>query len=66
MHLCKFLEIDATTSADQYHRHNAGALTIVKAVHEQLPKATNIAFFDSAFHSTVCLKSQEGQELILT
>lgn len=34
-------------------RHNAGALTIVKAVHEQLPRATNIAFFDSTYHSTI-------------
>ena len=33
--------------------HNAGALTIVKAVHEKCPKATNVAFFDSAFHQTI-------------
>ncbi|KAL1305838.1 hypothetical protein AAFC00_003997 [Neodothiora populina] len=33
--------------------HNAGALTIVKAVYEQLPKATNIAMFDSTFHSSI-------------
>lgn len=33
--------------------HNAGALTIVKAVHKKCPKATNIAFFDSAYHSTI-------------
>lgn len=33
--------------------HNAGALTIVKAVHTKCPKATNIAFFDSAFHATI-------------
>lgn len=36
-----------------FTRHNAGALTIVKAVHEHLPAATNIAFFDSTFHSTI-------------
>ncbi|KAK4987877.1 hypothetical protein LTR50_004329 [Elasticomyces elasticus] len=49
--------------ADTYHHleelsdlaplHNAGALTIVRAVHSQLPKATNIAFFDTSFHSTI-------------
>ena len=33
--------------------HNAGALEIVKAVHEKCPNTTNIAFFDSAFHSTL-------------
>lgn len=33
--------------------HNAGALTIVKAVHAKCPKASNVAFFDSAFHSTI-------------
>lgn len=33
--------------------HNAGALTIVKAVHEKCPKAINVAFFDSAFHQTL-------------
>lgn len=33
--------------------HNAGALTIVKAVHEKCPKATNVAFFDNAFHQTL-------------
>jgi acetate kinase len=33
--------------------HNAGALTIVKAVHEKCPKASNIAFFDTTFHSTL-------------
>ncbi|KAK0890962.1 hypothetical protein LTR91_026073 [Friedmanniomyces endolithicus] len=33
--------------------HNAGALTIVKAVHEKCPKASNIAFFDNAFHQTL-------------
>jgi acetate kinase len=33
--------------------HNAGALEIVKAVHASIPKATNIAFFDSAFHATI-------------
>ncbi|KAH0353497.1 acetate kinase, partial [Aureobasidium melanogenum] len=58
-------EFDKPTRIDRetYHQieelsdlaplHNAGALTIVKAVHEQLPTATNIAFFDSAFHSTI-------------
>jgi acetate kinase len=33
--------------------HNAGALTIVRAAHKLLSKATNIAYFDSAFHSTI-------------
>lgn len=33
--------------------HNAGALTIVSAAHKELPKATNIAYFDSSFHSTI-------------
>jgi len=33
--------------------HNAGALTIVRAVSKELPKAVNIAFFDSSFHSTL-------------
>lgn len=52
-----------TINRDTYHRleelsdlaplHNAGALTIVKAVHEQVPKATNVAFFDSSFHQTI-------------
>nr|POE58966.1 putative acetate kinase [Quercus suber] len=35
--------------------HNAGALTIVRAVHAKCPKASNIAFFDSAFHQTLPL-----------
>jgi acetate kinase len=33
--------------------HNAGALTIVQAAHKELPKATNIAYFDSAYHSSI-------------
>lgn len=33
--------------------HNAGALEIVKAVHEKCPKTINVAFFDSAFHQTI-------------
>jgi len=33
--------------------HNAGALTIVRAVQNQLPNATNLAFFDSSFHATI-------------
>jgi len=33
--------------------HNAGALTIVKAVTKELPDATNVAFFDSSFHVTI-------------
>ncbi|TID15083.1 acetate kinase [Venturia nashicola] len=33
--------------------HNAGALTLVDAVFKILPKATNIAFFDTSFHSTI-------------
>ncbi|KAL1583219.1 hypothetical protein WHR41_07949 [Cladosporium halotolerans] len=33
--------------------HNAGALEIVKAVHASVPKASNIAFFDSAFHASI-------------
>ncbi|KAJ9639381.1 hypothetical protein H2199_006414 [Coniosporium tulheliwenetii] len=35
--------------------HNAGALTIVRAVHHELPHASNIAYFDSSFHSTLPL-----------
>lgn len=38
--------------------HNAGALEIVKAVHASIPKASNIAFFDSAFHTTVPLPTR--------
>lgn len=33
--------------------HNAGALSIVKAVADILPQAKNIAYFDSAFHTTL-------------
>jgi acetate kinase len=33
--------------------HNAGALEIVKAVHASIPRATNVAFFDSAYHATI-------------
>ncbi|KAF2638533.1 acetate kinase [Massarina eburnea CBS 473.64] len=33
--------------------HNGPALGIVKASAEMLPRATNIAFFDSAFHTTI-------------
>jgi acetate kinase len=33
--------------------HNAGALAIVTAVQNGCPDAVNIAFFDSAFHSTI-------------
>lgn len=33
--------------------HNAGALEIVKAVHASVPRASNIAFFDSAFHASI-------------
>jgi acetate kinase len=33
--------------------HNAGALTLVDVVFKILPKATNIAFFDTSFHSTI-------------
>ncbi|KAF2852652.1 acetate kinase [Plenodomus tracheiphilus IPT5] len=33
--------------------HNAPALTIVRAVASILPRAKNIAYFDSAFHSTL-------------
>lgn len=33
--------------------HNAGALTLVDAVFKILPSATNIAFFDTSFHSTI-------------
>ncbi|KAK5114794.1 hypothetical protein LTR85_010107 [Meristemomyces frigidus] len=38
--------------------HNAGALTIVKAVHEKCPKASNVAFFDNAFHQTLPLAAR--------
>lgn len=33
--------------------HNAGALAIVQAVRVGSPDATNIAFFDSAFHASI-------------
>ena len=33
--------------------HNAAALAIVKSCTKALPKAKNIAFFDSSFHSTI-------------
>ena len=43
------------TLSDLAPLHNAGALAIVKAVHHKCPRATNIAFFDSAFHQTLPL-----------
>lgn len=33
--------------------HNAPALSIVKTVSEILPKAKNVAYFDSSFHATM-------------
>lgn len=33
--------------------HNASALAIVEACTRELPKAKNIAYFDSAFHATI-------------
>ncbi|MCJ1283515.1 hypothetical protein MMC26_002845 [Xylographa opegraphella] len=33
--------------------HNAGALSIVKECQKALPKATNIAYYDSSFHQTI-------------
>lgn len=33
--------------------HNASALAIVKACVQEIPKAKNIAYFDSAFHTTI-------------
>ncbi|KAL1628187.1 hypothetical protein SLS54_001757 [Diplodia seriata] len=33
--------------------HNAGALTIIRTVGKELPGSTNVAYFDSAFHSTI-------------
>ena len=33
--------------------HNASALAIIKACHKALPKAKNIAYFDSSFHATI-------------
>lgn len=33
--------------------HNASALAIIKACTKALPKAKNIAYFDSSFHSTI-------------
>lgn len=38
--------------------HNAGALSIATAVHKACPSATNLAFFDSAFHATMPAASQ--------
>lgn len=33
--------------------HNAGALAIMQTVHSSCPDATNLAFFDSAFHTSI-------------
>ncbi|MCJ1433692.1 hypothetical protein MMC27_003056 [Xylographa pallens] len=33
--------------------HNAGALSIVKECQKALPKATNVAYYDSSFHQTM-------------
>lgn len=33
--------------------HNASALAIIKACTKALPKAKNVAYFDSSFHSTI-------------
>jgi len=33
--------------------HNASALAIIKACTKALPKAKNIAYFDSSFHATI-------------
>ena len=33
--------------------HNASALAIVKACMQALPKANNVAYFDSSFHATI-------------
>lgn len=33
--------------------HNATGLAIVRTVHEELPKCTNMAYFDSQFHATI-------------
>ncbi|KAF4300785.1 putative acetate kinase protein [Botryosphaeria dothidea] len=41
------------TLSDLAPLHNAGALTIIRTVGKELPASTNIAFFDSAFHSTI-------------
>ncbi|OCK77095.1 acetate kinase [Lepidopterella palustris CBS 459.81] len=41
------------TLSDLAPLHNAPALTIVHAVTSLLPNATNIAYFDSSFHSTI-------------
>lgn len=41
------------TLSDLAPLHNAGALEIVKAVHDKIPKCTNVAFFDSMFHQTI-------------
>ncbi|KAK5133213.1 hypothetical protein LTR08_008048 [Meristemomyces frigidus] len=38
--------------------HNAGALTIVRAVAAKCPQATNVAFFDNAFHRTLPLAAR--------
>jgi len=35
------------------HRHNAGALTIVRTVQKEVPKAINVAYFDSSYHATI-------------
>ncbi|KAF2144056.1 uncharacterized protein K452DRAFT_223757 [Aplosporella prunicola CBS 121167] len=41
------------TLSDLAPLHNAGALTIVRAVSKELPNTTNIAYFDSSFHTTI-------------
>jgi len=33
------------------HRHNAAALALVKLATQQLPKAINVAYFDTTFHT---------------
>ncbi|KPI42089.1 putative acetate kinase [Cyphellophora attinorum] len=33
--------------------HNASAVSLMRACHEQLPKVTNVACFDSSFHSSM-------------
>lgn len=55
----KPIRIDADTLhhleelSDLAPLHNAGALEIAKVVHKKVPKCTNVAFFDSMFHSTI-------------
>lgn len=50
--LCKYI-IAVFFRSLTASRHNAAALALVRAIHDHLPHAANIAFFDSAYHATI-------------